>query len=334
MGRGRNPSRAIGNNASVSNANTPKLLPSQKLLLNKAQATIKVKSDGQDKLITILEALIQKNVQMSLGGSVHAMGQIMRGIKAAEKARSKQISLDVEQGHLIREHYTLKLQNWVAAGKDPKLCVPHPDDIIVDEQSGWSVIGPVDIEDLKATLNQCALRDAAFANGVLDGRLASTAEWAAAGGDIRQEPDFTGKALTLLIERSLPIRFRRSTPEWVTFETQLLSKTKRELLKHVHQSLLACGISSKRGQRLPTMDYLEAGFGLISSSIKTIRQANDHGQPMTVKAIAHMITPPLQAIVSTEWARQQGLNAAQGADATNAGDARNARNAANTRVAL
>jgi hypothetical protein len=330
MSRRKNRNATSGNNSpargnGIGDANTPKLLPSQKLLLDKAQASIKVKSEGQDKLISILDALMQKSVQLALGGSVHAMGQIMRAIKAAEKAHAKQISQDVEQGHLIRNHYTLKLKNWVEAGNDPKLCVPHPDDIIIDEQTGWNAIGPVDAEDLQSTLKQCALRDALFANGVLDGRMASKAEWAAAGGDIKREPDCTGTALALLIERSLPERFQRSTPEWVVFEMQLLSKTKRELLKHVHQSLLACGIAATRGQRLPTMDYIESGLDLINSSMKAIRQADHDGQPMTVKAIAHMITPPLQTIANAERARRKSFGAAQGDDAANAKDTKNAR---------
>jgi hypothetical protein len=339
MSRRRNGNSSSGINASArgngnGDANTPKLLPSQKLLLDKAQASIKVKSDGQDKLITILEALIQKNVQMGLSGSSHAMGQIMRSIRVAEKAHAKQISQDVEQGHLIRQNYTLKLKNWVDAGNDPKLCVPHPDDIIIDEQTGWNASGPVDAEDLQSTLKQCALRDAVFANGVLDGRMASKAEWAAAGGDIKREPDCTGKALALLIEDTLPERFRRSTPEWVVFETQLLAKTKRELLKHVHQSLLACGVTAKRGQRLPTMDYLEGGLDLISSSMKAIRQADTDGQPMTVKAIAHMITPPLQAIVNAERARRQSLNAAQNVETRNTKSVAPSRDARNAGDAL
>jgi hypothetical protein len=338
LSRRRNGNSSSGINASArgngnGNASTPKLLPSQKLLLDKAQASIKVKSDGQDKLITILEALIQKNVQMGLSGSSHAMGQIMRSIRAAEKAHAKQITQDVEEGHLIRQHYTLKLKNWVAAGNDAKLCVPHPDDIIIDEQTGWNASGPVDAEDLQSTLKQCALRDALFANGVLDGRMASKAEWEAASGDMKREPDFTGKALALLIERSLPARFQRSTPEWVVFEMQLLSKTKRELLKYVHQSLLACGITATRGRRLPTMDYIESGLDLINSSMKAIRQADNDGQPMTVKAIAHMITPSLQTIVNAERAKRQSMSAAHGAKATNtknaahSGDARNVANA-------
>ncbi len=293
--------------------NAPSLLPSQKLLLEKSQATIKVKSDGQEKLISILEALLQKSTQMALGGSAHAMGQILRAIRDAEKTRAKEILFDVEQGHLIRQHYTLKLQNWVAAGNDPKLCVPHPDDIIIDEGSGWRGIGPVDAEDLKATLKQCALRDAVFANGVLDGRMASKAEWAAAGGDVKREPDCTGTVLALLIERTLSARFQRDTNEWFVFELQLLGKTKRELLKHVHQSLQACGINAKRGQRLPTMEYLEGAFDLISSSLQTIRQADSIGQPMTLKAIQHMITPPLQTIVNAERKRQQLLSTANAA---------------------
>jgi hypothetical protein len=329
MSRRKNRNSISGNNSSAGgngdcDANTPKLLPSQKLLLDKAQASIRVKSDGQDKLITILDALMQKNVQMALGGSSHAMGQIMRAIRAAEKALAKQISQDVEQGQLMRQHYALKLKNWVEAGNDSKLCVPHPDDIIIDEQTGWSAIGPVDAEDLQSTLKQCALRDALFANGVLDGRMASKAEWAAAGGDIKREPDFTGTALALLIEDTLPERFRRSTPEWVVFEMQLLAKTKRELLKHVHQSLLACGITATRGRRLPTMDYIESGLDLINSSMKAIRQADNDGQPMTVKAIAHMITPPLQTIVNAERARRKSFGAAQGEDTAIAKEARNA----------
>jgi hypothetical protein len=226
----------------------------------------------------------------------------------------------------MRQHYTLKLKNWVEAGNDPKLCVPHPDDIIIDEQSGWSAIGPIDAEDLQSTLKQCALRDALFANGVLDGRMASNAEWAAAGGDLRREPDCTGTALALLIERTLPARFRRSTPEWVVFEMRLLAKTKRELLKYVHQSLLACGITATRGQRLPSMDYIEGGLDLINSSMRAIRQSDIDGQSMTVKAIAHMITPSLQTIVNAERARRQSLGATHGEAAAIARAARNAAN--------
>lgn len=311
MSRRKTPNGSSNNNAAENGKNkAPSLVPSQKLLLDKSQTTIKVKSDGQEKLISILEALLQKNTQMALSGSSHAMGQIMRSIHSAEKTRAKQIRYDVEQGQLIRQQYALKLQNWLAAGKDRKLCVPHPDDIIIDEGSGWSVIGPVDAEDLQSTLKQCALRDAMFAHGVLDGRMASKAEWAAAGGEIKSEPDCTGTVLALLIERTLPARFQRTTNEWFIFETRLLSKTKRELLKHVHRSLLTCGAASKRGQHLPTMEYLEGSLDLIRSSLQTIRQADSNGQPMTLKSIQQMITPPLQAIADAERERRQLLSTA------------------------
>jgi hypothetical protein len=55
--------------------------------------------------------------------------------------------------------------------KDAKLCVPHPDDIIVTDGVGWQLKGPFDESDLAIILKRCHERDLLLARGKLEERL-------------------------------------------------------------------------------------------------------------------------------------------------------------------
>jgi hypothetical protein len=254
------------------------LLPIERSLLSATGKRIKVRQDGKESEIAIGDAIIQKQAQSALAGSTHAQGQILRGIFRAEQAARKKAKFDVAHGKDIRAYYRKELRNWVKAGKDPKLCVPHPDDIKIEEGVGWSVSGPVDQADLNQVLKQREERDLFYGQAKLEERLADRS-------NIDQKPQHpTDRPGTIalvtfhMIDRMLPERFKATFTDILALESKFARMTKRDLLKHMHEGWRSAGHRVPRGRQLPEFEvFLDLTDELAEQMKLTgIMSANKH----------------------------------------------------------
>ncbi len=227
------------------------LLSIENLWLEISKRPIKVRKDGVEQNISILQAIVQKQAETALKGSTHAQGQILKAIQRAERLASKQADAEVEEGFEILSVIKNNFKTWLAAGNDPNLCTPHPDDFKVEKGVGWSIDGPVDQPDLVHVLKQCHERDLFYGQAKLEERLAdkTSAEWQTQ--DPTKRPGAVALVTFHMIDRGLPERFKATFADILALESNFARMTKRELLKHMYEAWRSAGHRVPRGKQLP-----------------------------------------------------------------------------------
>jgi hypothetical protein len=219
------------------------LLPIEKIILQEAERMVKIRADGVDQEITAEEVVIRKLIQTGAAGSPHALGHIVRYLTKAQAAKAEIIERDVATGHRVKAGALALLAKTKAAGKDPKLCAPHPDDLTVTENIGWEIKGPADQQELAALLKRRDNRDLFIAQAYLEERLATTEEWRNAGDNTELRPDTSARVMADLIDITLPKRFQLTINDHMEIDRKYLSMTKCELLKYMSEAWRTQAIS-------------------------------------------------------------------------------------------
>ena len=277
------------------------LLPSQKALLRERDRLIRVRIDGEEQQITKGEAVLQKQFQTALGGSTHAQNHIARNLAQAERQAERMAAAEVEQGHAHKDLAAKILLDWIASGKDQKLCTPHPDDFTVTEGVGYKFKGPLNKNELDDLLKNCAERDLFYGQAKLEERLATRQEWSRAEGNLEKSPDACARLMSDLIDMGLPERFRLTSADRFNLERKYDAMSKRELLKHMHAAWRKIGKPLRRGMRMPTIDYIKHMASAFGETFTLMHRQESVGRPMSEKEIATELTqqmdrapPPFQ----------------------------------------
>ena len=74
----------------------------------------------------------------------------------AQRVEAEFVANEVAKGKRYKANAGALLEKARAEGRDPKLVIPHPDDIVVTEGKGWDINGPMDEEGLERMLDSCA----------------------------------------------------------------------------------------------------------------------------------------------------------------------------------
>jgi hypothetical protein len=270
---------------------TPRnLLPIEKTLLHEAGRKVRIRSDGADQEISTEEVVLRKMIQTAASGSPHAQGHFIRILFQAQNARAEVISEEVAEGYRILKRARDLLEKSIEKGRDPKLCVPHPDDIIVTEGVGWQLRGPFDEAELATILKRCNERDLLLAQGKLEERLASPEEWRKAESNFELRPDASAMVVAELLDMTLPKRFRMTFEDHMRIEWKFNRMTKRELLKYMHEAWRKIGNPVRRGARLPGLAYIKHAATAFKQTLSLMETQDASGRPMSERDIAGELT--------------------------------------------
>jgi hypothetical protein len=275
------------------------LLPVEKTLLQEADRMVTIRSDGIEQKISTKDVLVRKMVQVAAGGSPHALGHFFRMFYSAQEAQLEIIANEVADGYRILERSQELLKKWIARGKDPKLCIPHPDDIIVTEGVGWEIKGPTDQSELDDILKRCSERDLLLAQGVLETRMASKEEWRLAEDNFELRPDASAQVVANLIDMALPKRFQLTFQDHIAIDLKYDRMTKRELHKYMRKAWLKAGKPVKRGARLTNLAYIKHAATVFSQTITLMNARSSAGRPMTERQIADGLTEQFRSLPSS-----------------------------------
>lgn len=261
--------RKTGDRPAGSNkAENRELTRFQKSLLKEANRTITLRSDGHAQEATLEDAVIRKLFQVATNGSPHALGHVLRNINDAQSLNQALIREEVAKGKQIKQRLQQRLDQAVREGADPVWVVPHPDDIVIDEDEGWSLKGPVDVDELKSIRRQVTMRDVLLLQSVLDERLSDAPLLEDSDGPAVETAGSTSQVFATLLNNNLPERFQLSATGMV-FETMRYQRlTKRELLKTTRLAWASIGQPKPRGATLPP--WCEAG-PRIERTMRVIR---------------------------------------------------------------
>ncbi|MEM5474278.1 DUF5681 domain-containing protein [Hoeflea sp. AS60] len=241
----------------------------QKSLLKEANRTITLRSDGHAQEATLEEAVIRKLFQVATNGSPHALGHVLRNINDAQALNQALIRDEVAEGKRIKQQLQQRLEQAVHKGAHPIWVVPHPDDIVIDEDKGWSLKGPVDVDELKSIRRRVTMRDILLMQSVLDERLSEAPLLEDADAPAEETAGSTSQVFANLLNNNLPERFQLSATGMVLEIMRYQRLNKRQLLKTTRLAWAAIGQPKPRGATLPP--WCKAGPRIE----RTMRVIND-----------------------------------------------------------
>ncbi|MBX3567943.1 MAG: hypothetical protein KF914_07795 [Rhizobiaceae bacterium] len=126
--------------------------------------------------------------------------------------------------------------------------IPHPDDVIIDNEAGVRFIGPFDQDSLAATNSTIALRDMLILQAGLDEKLWDQPD----DGNLLEGPG-SAAILAIVLDGSLPPRLQmRDVLNWFRID-RYSRQPKRWLLKEVHTGWQKLRCKVPRGYIFPKL---------------------------------------------------------------------------------
>ena len=192
-------------------------------------------------------ALAQSILAEALKGNARAQGLMADMFRNVDEKRAREVQESIALWEAYKKTAALELSAARERGEpEPKL-FPHPDDVIIDLQTGPRFVGPLDETEEKRLQGTIALRDLLIMQEVLEARM-----WT---GPRAADPlDRPGGALVIAftLERAIPPRLRLSTSEMVRRQMRYDRMSKRELLKVLYGKWHSLGYKVKRGYTIGT----------------------------------------------------------------------------------
>jgi len=237
------------------------------LVLKQAERRIAVREGEKIKEIPAIEAVLLAQYVSASKGNSHAQRHIIERYERAERARRRRIEAEIA----IWESYISKLREAIAEaernGEPPPEPLPHPDDVVIDHETGVRFIGPLHEEDVRRVEQTCRMRDVLFMQYALDRRQSGKPECE----DPLDEP---GSALlhANMFNRSVPKRFRVSDDKICVRLLDYDCVPKRQLFKDVYQGWRSLGVKIPRGRTFPP---LRTGIETAGFFAELVRRFDD-----------------------------------------------------------
>jgi hypothetical protein len=175
------------------------------LALREGERLIGVREGDQTRQIPAIKVVLRKQFATAIGGNAYAQKHVVQRHDWAERERRLQTMQQVEFWTAYVEAYREAIADAEANGETPPDRLPHPDDIVIDYETGVKIVGPLnerEVDQLKETLRT---RDVLIMQYSLDQREASTPP----GSDPLDEPG-TSMVFAELINQRIPQRYRLS----------------------------------------------------------------------------------------------------------------------------
>ena len=138
--------------------------PSQVALLNEADRVVTVRENGQEVQMTMRELTTRRLMLDASKGGATATRLLSQLLSAAEAGKRKEIEENVKFIMHMKMDGEAALRRAKAAGKEPPLLLPHPDDIEVDPFTlEISINGPIEKKSYDQYKRVAIIRDEFFA---------------------------------------------------------------------------------------------------------------------------------------------------------------------------
>lgn len=228
------------------------------------QAKVLIRSDGRPRDITVVEAIVRKQHEAGLKGSVVAQKDALQAFYRASEHKAAEAALRLECWAKIKQNHAARIAEAQAKGEPIDDILPHPDDIVLGGPEGVRIIGPVDVADAQTCRKQVRLRDLLYMQQLLDDALNGIA---AADRPSRGTALVLGVWLNDQLPPSLQDGKHATIARWISY----LAMTKRELLKACHRGYQSFGLDVRRGRSFPAlapaMIYLDITSGLAAGIV-------------------------------------------------------------------
>lgn len=258
----------------------------ERTILKKGKEVSQVRINGQLSEKPLIDLAATKLYSAAIQGSPHALNHLIRLTIEAERKEAIEKEQRIQAGIDLKVRQLKIFRHRHEQGLHTDDIVPHPDDIIIDHDNGFSINGPACDEDLIAFRQHCQLRDTYLLQHALEQRM----DWPEPrpSQHFPDGPRFCGSAifLALLINNNLPRRFQLDHVDILKVETCHRRKTKRILLKETYQAWQALNLQRERGWKTPPFDVLEAFLLFVFPRMKEFRFIDKSDLPQACERLA------------------------------------------------
>ena len=165
-----------------------------------------IREGDETKEMSTLEVVLRAQTKSAVGGNAYAQKSIIQRVALADAERQTEIEVSNAFWRDYVAQHRRAITEAERNGETPPAPLPHPDDIIIDEEKGVRFIGPIDEAQAASLEETLKLRDLLIIQNALDDCVADPS------GD-----DRPGTALELapLLNLCVPVRFRLTDIEVV-----------------------------------------------------------------------------------------------------------------------
>ena len=239
------------------------------LILREARRLVTIREGEESHQISKIEGVIRAQYVSAIkGNNAYAQKHVIESFARAEQEHRSKIAEDVRFWTHYVETYRSIIEAAEKEGQEPPSPLPHPDDVVIDEETGVRFIGPTDEAGLMLVQENCALRDVLIMQDALDHRLA---------GDTDDEKLGTALLFATVLDQGVPKRFRLSDVEFALRTLRYRGTPKRRLLREVRQAW--AGLGRAVPPRGWTMPPLEAGMEILEASYDAAGEFLNGGDP-------------------------------------------------------
>ncbi|QDY99441.2 hypothetical protein FQ775_03100 [Nitratireductor mangrovi] len=216
------------------------------------------------------EAVTRSVMVAALKGNARSQGLALDLIRSADIQRARDRSKRQAFAHEFKRVQTRRFERAVEAGEETRRILPHPDDIVIDDDYGYHFAGPVDEAELCKVEQIVRYRDALIMQDVLDERLA------ARQASQTEQPDRSEQSGALLfasvLDSTLPSRFRLDDTTIILRQLRYEAVNLRQLLKDTYRAWKAAGASAKRGARFADLQSAHKLLTNVFDFVQAVRE--------------------------------------------------------------
>lgn len=219
------------------------------LVLRAAERPVVVREGETVRQIPAIEAVLLAQQRSALGGNAYSAKHVIERFDWAEQEERQHRIDEIELWTAYVDIQRKAISDAKAAGEPPPKPLPHPDDVIIDDEKGVSFVGPLNEEQAAALDETLKMRDILIMQDALDRRMAKPLY-----GDPLDGPG-TAMVFVDLLNRTVPKRHRLSDTEILLRIARCETLTKRELLKRLYRDWRSIGANPRRGRIFPRLRF-------------------------------------------------------------------------------
>jgi hypothetical protein len=255
-----------------------------------------VKTGATTEKLTNYQIMERKQFESGLSGNSVSQRDYLRRVELAEEARRE----DVQARCLMWGHIKAKSQQAIdqarASGAPIPRVLPHPDDVIIDWESGPRFLGPIDEDEWKLFKQTLDLRDLLYLQQAMEDALDHV--------PTRNRPSQGGAlVLAMFLNQMMAPSLRLSESEefWRVYELRALPK--RQLLLDCRKAWRRFGATAARGQRFGTAETIFPMLRALMGAIKAHKVIED--DPLGFEEAIQTATTATGAFINSALARQR-----------------------------
>ncbi|CCV11211.1 DUF5681 domain-containing protein [Mesorhizobium sp. STM 4661] len=222
--------------------------------LKGANKMIAVREGGKATEIPAREAIVQTVILNALKGNARSQGLAMDLFRTADEAHAREIRQRNEIWERYKALTTAELAGAKQRGEPEPRILPHPDDIVIDSETGPKFLGPLDEDEQQELERTLQLREILVMQDALDQRSSFRVD-----GTPFNDPG-TAMVLAMLLEKCIPPRLRLSELEWIRKQFKYEGTSKRTLLKLLFTAWRKVGRPRPRGYLSPDLKVVKKWF--------------------------------------------------------------------------